>query len=157
MSKITEKAKYLQGLAEGMQLEDDPKYGKVLSLIIDLLNDMADDLENVNYELEAVDEFNNDLLDDITDFSIFLESLFGEILDDDLPFEIEMSEGIIDPEDVGDEEDLFVVDCPECGNSYYASFESFDEDAVDCPICGKHYQLSPEILEKLVENHEEGE
>ena len=45
--EIIEKVAYLKGLAEGMELNTEKKEGKLLSAIIDLLEDIAQALENV--------------------------------------------------------------------------------------------------------------
>ena len=39
--EITEKVAYLKGLAEGMELDTGKKEGKLLSAIIDVLEDIA--------------------------------------------------------------------------------------------------------------------
>ena len=45
--EITEKVAYLKGLAEGMELDTDKKEGKLLSAIIDVLEDIALELEDI--------------------------------------------------------------------------------------------------------------
>ena len=45
--EITEKVAYLKGLAEGMELDTEKKVGKLLSAIIDVLDDIALELEDV--------------------------------------------------------------------------------------------------------------
>ena len=62
---ITEKVAYLQGLAEGLKINDDKPEGKLLLAMIDVLDDMAltvDDLDNEIAEIvEIVDEIDQDL------------------------------------------------------------------------------------------------
>ena len=63
----TEKVAYLKGLAEGMELANDTKEGKILAALIDVLNDMALDMEDLGEELTElgaqVDEIDEDLAD----------------------------------------------------------------------------------------------
>ena len=45
--EITEKVAYLKGLAEGMELDTEKKEGKLLAAIIDVLDDIALELEDM--------------------------------------------------------------------------------------------------------------
>ena len=45
--EIMEKVAYLKGLAEGMELDTEKKEGKLLAAIIDLLEDMALEIEDL--------------------------------------------------------------------------------------------------------------
>ena len=44
---IIEKVAYLKGLAEGMELDTEKKEGKLIAAIIDLLDDIALELEDL--------------------------------------------------------------------------------------------------------------
>ena len=58
--EITEKVAYIKGLAEGMELDTDKKIGKLLSAIIDVLDDMAleiEDLKDAQEELGDAFQF----------------------------------------------------------------------------------------------------
>ena len=65
--EITEKVAYLKGLAEGMELDTDKKEGKLLAAIIDVLDDMAleiEDLKDAQEELgDGLDAVSDDLED----------------------------------------------------------------------------------------------
>ena len=62
---LTEKAAYIKGLIEGIKLDDSKEETKVLKSIVDLLEDMAlsiKDLENVCEEhSEVIDEIDENL------------------------------------------------------------------------------------------------
>ena len=45
MSELKEKVVFLQGLAEGMEIEEASKEGKLLKSILEVLADMADEVE----------------------------------------------------------------------------------------------------------------
>ncbi|NMA25835.1 MAG: hypothetical protein GX936_09245, partial [Clostridiales bacterium] len=45
---VLEKAAYLKGLAEGLNLDTETKEGKLISAIIDTLADIADELDELN-------------------------------------------------------------------------------------------------------------
>ena len=46
--EITERVAYLKGLAEGMELNTDKREGKLLAAIIDVLEDIALELEDIH-------------------------------------------------------------------------------------------------------------
>ena len=62
---ITEKAAYLKGLAEGLGVEETSKEGKLLLAIVDVLEDMALTVADIDDEMtelvERVDEIDEDL------------------------------------------------------------------------------------------------
>ena len=60
---LTEKAAYLKGLAEGMNLDKSTNEGKLIAALIDIVNDMTvaqsetdEDLEYLNDYIEELDE-----------------------------------------------------------------------------------------------------
>ena len=65
--KITEKAAYIKGLAEGMQLDANTNEGKLLKVIIELLGDVTREIEDLNENAmdlaEEIDELSDDLAD----------------------------------------------------------------------------------------------
>lgn len=100
MQKLKERAAYLKGLMEGLEIGDS-KEGKVLKAMYDLLEDlcdtvadMDDDLDQVYDELDAMDEDMDDLE----------EAVFGDDEDDE-------------EEDDEDEEveAEYELTCPNCG------------------------------------------
>ena len=62
MGYLSERVSYLRGLADGLDISDDTKEGKLLKVIIDVLDDVAISVEEVEDEQKA-------LLDDIDDIS----------------------------------------------------------------------------------------
>ena len=78
MMTVTEKVAYLKGLVEGLDFDADKKETKVINAVLDILEDLAlavsdldDEMAVVTEQLDAVDE---DLAD--------LEEVFYEELDD---------------------------------------------------------------------------
>ena len=76
---ITEKISYIKGLTEGLKLDENKDEVKVINAIIDLLDDMAasvTDIEDVVGEMgEQLDAVDEDLAD--------LEQDFEDVLEDD--------------------------------------------------------------------------
>ncbi len=120
MSFIKERVSYLKGLAEGMQISDATNEGKLLSSIIDVLDDMAlaiDDIEEVQEQLgEQVDNMDEDLAE--------VERVMYDCEDDDDDYD----DGI-----------LAEVECPHCGEIIELDEDMLDEEAesFECPHCGK--------------------
>ena len=63
MMNLTEKASYIKGLAEGMELDANDKSAKLILKLIDVIDDMAltisdleDELATVIEQVDAVDE-----------------------------------------------------------------------------------------------------
>ncbi|MGI6109376.1 MAG: CD1247 N-terminal domain-containing protein [Bacilli bacterium] len=137
MEYIKEKVAYLQGLAEGLKIEESSSEGKVLYHIIDVLDDITDALDGLadaQYAAEEEAEEVQEILSDIVEF-------FDVLADDD-------------DDEYEDDEDIYEVICPECGETYLADFESFEEDDVFCPNCGAPFKLEESVLEKLTHGDE---
>ncbi len=111
---VSEKISYLQGLSEGLNISDSSPQGKIISGILAVLDDMADNMLNMQCEFE--------------EFKEYVESI-----DDDL-FELE--------ENILNEEEFIGVKCQSCGKEIY--FESCwldddDDDSLEiiCPNCNE--------------------
>jgi predicted RNA-binding Zn-ribbon protein involved in translation (DUF1610 family) len=129
MNYLKEKVSYLKGLADGMQINDTTNEGKLLKAIIDVLDDVAlavDDIEEVQEELsEQVDEMDEDLAE--------IERL---IYDED--YECGCDECNEDDED---EEVISEFDCPHCGESVNLADAFMKKDSVLCPHCNKEIEI----------------
>ena len=118
MMTVTEKAAYLKGLAEGLSLDPDKNETKLINAMIDVIDEMAlsiadleDSLDMVVEQLDAVDE----------DLSEVEDYLFEE--DDD--------------ECAGccGSGDYFEVECPACGETFSCVCDD-DCDCCDDDDCG---------------------
>ena len=138
MATVTEKVAYLKGLAEGMNIDESTKEGKLLAAVLDVLNDLAEtltDLEDYTAELtEQVDAIDEDL--------DLLESDYYDEWDED------------DEDYDRDEEDEFYdVNCPSCNTTFCVDEETLLEGGIDCPECGERLEF--EIDEDEDEEEEE--
>ena len=116
MSYISEKVAYLDGLADGMEIERDPN-GKLLKGIIDALGAIAEELEE-----------QNEVLDDLSDC---IDGIYDEL-----------DEFEEDDEDEFDEDDFIEVSCPHCGETIYFDENMVDsEDGLICPSCNEPIEL----------------
>lgn len=129
MNYLKEKVAYLKGLAEGMKISDASNEGKIINAIIEVLDDIAivvDDIDDTQQELiEEIDEMDEDLAE--VEKVIFGDDYYTEDSDDD---------------DDEDEEDIATeFDCPHCGESIILEEAFMSKDAVLCPHCKKEIEI----------------
>lgn len=78
--EITEKVAYLKGLAEGMELDTEKKEGKLLAAIIDVLDDIALEMEDMKDYADELGDGLDAVSDDLEDVE---DVIFGEDEDDE--------------------------------------------------------------------------
>ena len=142
--KNTEKASYLRGLAEGLELDENKKEVKVINAIIDLLDDMAfsqselkDSVNDMADQLDAVDE----------DLGSVEEDIYGD--DDDG----ENEDGDSDEEN-GDGECYYEITCPNCNEKVCLSEDIIEKGQINCPNCGESLEFDLGDDECCGEDHE---
>ena len=144
---ISEKAAYLKGLMDGLNLDTEKAEGKMISAIVELLGDVTKKLTDVedttiaiSDELDEIEEDLDAIEDYILDVEEDLEDEFDE--DDDYGFddEEEYEEGF----DFGDEDSIiYEVKCP-CGNIINFDEETLEEGSIVCDECGELLEFSLE-------------
>ena len=121
---VKEKVAYLSGLMDGLEFDKSSKEGKMFEAILDVLDEMADEVEIIADDLEELEEFVDALDEDVEE----LEALLDDDDDDD------------DEEE--EDDDLVNVRCPACGhqNTFDPAvlWEDDDDDEVEilCSNCG---------------------
>ena len=130
---LTEKASYINGLVEGLELDTTTKEGKVIDALLDLVNDLSnavsdlsDDVEQIYDELDAIDE-------DLTD----VEDYIFDDEDDDEDDE-ENACSCCGGED--DDDDVYEITCPNCGKVVYANEQMLTDENLCCPRCGVKWE-----------------
>ena len=128
--EITEKVAYLKGLAEGLSLDAETKEGKILLAMIDVLDDIAleiEDLKDTQDELaDGLDAVSDDL-EDVEDV------VFGEDDYDE------------DEEDEDEEsEDCYATTCPNCEEVIYFDESILEDGEVIRPNCAEKLELELE-------------
>ena len=123
----SEKVAYLKGLMEGMKLDTETNEGKLLSVIADILGDMAEDMEDMASDLFDLGEDVDAISDDLSDVEDYL---VGDEDDED--------EEDWDEEEEDDEEPLFFeVTCPSCEKTITVDEDVLNLGAIQCPNCGE--------------------
>ena len=137
--EITEKVAYLKGLAEGMELDTGKKEGKLLSAIIDVLEDIALELQDIQEEQAELAEGLDAVSDDLEDVE---DAVFGDDEDDD-----EDEEGEYYEDDLGEDEDCYATTCPTCEETIYFDESVLEDGEVICPNCGEKLEFDLNGLE----------
>jgi predicted Zn finger-like uncharacterized protein len=150
---LNEKVAYLKGLAEGLGLDPEAKESKLISVIIDTLADMAEEIDDLNENALDIGEELDAISDDLADVEEFL---YGDDFDDDDDEYFFDSFGDDDDDDDDDCDDCdddcdcefcgggdfsFQVDCPSCNAAIKLSDEDLASGAVTCSSCGEEIEI----------------
>lgn len=131
--EITEKVAYLKGLAEGMELDTDKKEGKLLAAIIDVLDDMALEIEDLKDAQEELGDGLDAVSDDLEDVE---DVVFGEDEDDEDEDEYEY-----EYDEPDEDEDCYATTCPTCEETIYFDESVLEDGQVICPNCGEKLEF----------------
>ena len=148
---ISEKSAYLKGLMDGLKLDTEKDEGKMIAAIVDLLGDMAKritDIEETTIAIsDELDEIEEDL-DAIEDFIMDDEDDFDDYDDED---EWDEDEDYEEGFDFGDEEStIYEVTCA-CGEVIAFDEETLEKGSMTCPNCGETLEFSFEDDEEDIE------
>ena len=129
---LTERIAYIRGLAEGLKLDENRDEVKVIKAIIDLLEDMAydvADMEDIVDEVcNQVDEIDEDLAEVEEDFYGWEDTRsWRDDLDDEDENDFNSSD---------DDEAYYEVTCPACNETTIVDEDALIEGELKCPYCG---------------------
>lgn len=135
---ITEKAAYLKGFADAAKLDEDKDITKVVKKIIDIIDELALCITDLDGEVDAITEQLDAVDEDLGDLEEY-------VYEDDDDFDCDG-----DCDNCYDDDDMmFELECPACGETVYLDDSIFDSDEeVKCPACGA-------VLEDLVIDEDE--
>lgn len=86
MNYLLQKVSYLQGLSEGLGVDDTTKEGKLLLGIIDALEEFADVLDDVIENQVDLEDYVNFIDEDLADVE---DDIYGIDEDDDFDFDFD--------------------------------------------------------------------
>ena len=148
---ISEKAAYLKGLMEGLQLDTEKAEGKMICAMVELLGDVtkrltdveettiaiSDELDQIEEDLDAIEDYILDEEDEDDDDSFDYDD---ELFDEDDFEDEDYEEGF----DFGDEETtIYEVECA-CGEIIDFDEETLEKGSMKCPNCGELLEFSLE-------------
>ena len=136
---LTERIAYIRGLADGLKLDGDKDEVKVINAIIDLLEDMAYDVTDME---DIVDDVCNQV-DEIDEDLGSLEEDYYEIDEDECSCGCHHHHDDEDEdyEDDDDDDCRFEVTCPSCGDTIELTGAMLDEGSIECPGCGENLEF----------------
>ena len=142
---LSEKAVYLKGIRDALNLDPEKGETKLLSGIVDLLVDVTKRLSDVEETTIAI----SDELDAIEDYILDEEEDFEEDFDEDededfFDFDDDDEEEPEEGFDFGDEEStIYEVECV-CGEIIDFDEETLEAGSILCPNCGEKLEFSLE-------------
>lgn len=147
MDNLLSRVSYLRGLADGLSL-DESKEKRLLLEIIDVLQEMAeaiDDLrafsEATQEYVESIDEDLGQLEQDFYDSEDDYDEDYEEDFDDD--FEDDYDEDFDEEDEYNDlDEDLIEIECPKCHEVIFIDEDLVDEEGkAQCPNCNAEIKV----------------
>lgn len=130
----SEKVAYLKGLAEGLGIDKETKEGRVLDAIMDILEDLAHDIEDLEENAWELGEAIDQVSDDLSDIEDIVYDVDEDEDDDD---EDEDYCGCCCGEDEDGEPVFYEVTCPACENTITIDEDVLDLGSIECPNCGE--------------------
>ena len=131
---LSEKAAYLKGLMDGLNLSKETPEGKMISGIVDLLQDMTSSISDLEENAIAVSDELDEIEDDLDAIEEFLMDEDDEDEDEDDVVDFSDDDG----EDFDyDEDTTYEVTCPKCGEVIEVDEETLLNESIDCPKCGE--------------------
>lgn len=118
----SEKVAYIKGLMEGLSLDEASKETKVLKAIVDVLEDLALSVADLEDEVAVIDDDCSELYDRLEDLECF---------DDE------------EDDDWYDDDDDYELICPECGERIVVDGELLLCGEAVCPLCGTEIIETP--------------
>lgn len=126
--KITEKAAYIKGLADGLNLNKETAEGKLIAALIDLAGEVAEAQEKMQEDIDYLSDYVDELDEDL---GAVEEEVYGDCCDDDC----DCCCGDEDDEDDEDIDDGFEITCPSCGETIVFDGTVDDDGELVCPNC----------------------
>lgn len=152
--KLTEKMSYLQGLIDGLEIDESTKEGKALVKMSEVMSELVLYVEDLQSQVDELTEL-CDILDE--DLGSVEEDLYGD--DEDFDECDECDEDWDDDDDDydfdDDDDELYEVTCPTCGDTILLDEGMIEEGSINCPNCNELLEFDYDDL--TIEDFEESE
>ena len=152
---MMEKAMYLKGLCDGVDLDKTTKEGKLIAALLDMVTEMAAEMDDMQAEICEVKDYCEELDEDLGTVEEVLldideddEDYEDEDFDEDFEcdgncagcdFDCDLDDDDMFDEDEEDDEEYFEVVCPAYGD--VINFDSsIDPENLLCPNCGEKFE-----------------
>ena len=146
---ISEKAAYLKGLMDGLKLDTEKAEGKMIAAIVDLLGDVTKKLTNVEDTTIAISDELDEIEEDLDAIEDFIMDDDDDDYDDDDDDDDDYDDEDFDDDeydeegfDFGDEDTtIYEVKCV-CGNVIAFDEETLEAGSIVCDECGETLEFS---------------
>ena len=132
---LNEKAAYIKGLADGLELDAKSKEGKIIAALLDLVTDMAQSVTDLEEDVEYLNDYIEEIDEDLGEVEEILVEDDCDCDCDDCDCDCDDCECDCDLDD----EDFFEIDCPSCGETVCFD-ETIDPEDLVCPACGEKFE-----------------
>ena len=133
---ISEKVAYLKGLMEGMKVDTESDEGKLFAAIVDVLDEMALEIEDLTDEVVELGDGLDVISDDLSDVE-------DVVYDED------------DEDEDDEEEECYATTCPECEEEIFFDDTMLEDGEIECPNCGAKLEFDLSDLANAAEEDDE--
>lgn len=156
---LSEKAAYLKGLMDGLEIDASTKEGKVLLALYDVVNEICETVDTIDADVDDIVEFCSTMDEDLGEVESYLFDddddccCDGDCCDcDDCDCDCECDDDC----DCGcgccDDCCEYEVVCPTCGDTIEITEPMLEDGSIECPNCGE--MLEFDIEEEPAEDEE---
>lgn len=124
---VLERVAYLRGLSEGLEIDTGKKEGKLLCGMLETMEALAQSVTDLQ-------EQNKELLDELDDIYEEMSAITEDFLDEESL--------------VADDDTLYQVICPTCGECIYLDEDMLEEGSISCTACGEDLEFDLSDLEE---------
>ena len=153
--KLTEKMSYLQGLLDGLDIDNSTKEGKALIQMADVMNELVAYVEDLQSQVDELTELCDILDQDLgqVEDDIYDEDEDDYDFDDDLD---DCDDCFDDDEDFDfDDDELYEITCPSCGDTILIDEGMIEEGSINCPNCNELLEFDCDDL--VIDEADSGE
>lgn len=149
MSELRRQVARLASLSARYDLAESGREGKVLNEVIQVLREMALEVDEVAQNQREIEDYVEDIDNDL----LFLEEAVSDTDDEDDDWETDVDLNALESEE-GDGETYIELACPRCDQPSYFAEHLFSEDPVElsCPHCG--YVVFDSSADELIADDE---
>lgn len=140
--ELKEKVAFIKGLMEGMEFDVTTKEAKVLNAVVELLDQMADSVVQIDEDVDQLYDEVDALSEDLEDVE---SCVYGDEDDDE------------DEDDYDEEYEagLYEITCPNCGEVVCVDEDMLADENLACPNCGTKFEVDFSEEEDAAEESEE--
>ena len=137
---LNEKAAYIKGLADGLELDNTTKEGKLIAALIDIVGELTDAIYDIDEDLDTLNDYIEEIDEDLGE----VEEIVYDIEDDcDCDCDCDCDDEYVDQDAI-----IYEVKCA-CGKIIQFDDETLEEGSIICPDCGENLEFVTEDEDEL--------